>query len=174
VTAARGDQWTLGWKQSPRGAVDSRRIEESTPWFAEMAVPGAVFQGAWQERSANARGKIFQAVNQYAGAVLRLHKQYAEATGLEQVRAAVAALEDRLASLHPEQACVLPLGWGGSLFGKTAWIEKDAAEYRALLGKVPFYARAVASGLPFPKTRRIVFEGGQPATLPGWVLLEVS
>ncbi len=174
VTAARGDQWTLGWKQSPRGAVDSRRIEESTPWFAEMAVPGAAFQGAWQERSASARGKIFQAVNQYAAAVLRLHRQYAESTGLEPVRAAIAALEDRLRNLDPEQACVLPLGWGGSLCGKTAWIEKDAGEYRALLGRLPFYSRAVASGLPFPKTRRIVFEGGQPSTLPGWVLLEVS
>jgi hypothetical protein len=27
--------------------------------------------------------------------------------------------------------------------------------------------------MPFPKTRRIVFEGGEPANLPGWALLEV-
>jgi hypothetical protein len=35
------------------------------------------------------------------------------------------------------------------------------------------YQTAVKTGLPFPKTRRIVFEGGNPAYLPGWVLLEV-
>ena len=28
--------------------------------------------------------------------------------------------------------------------------------------------------MPFPKTRRVVFQGNQPASLPGWVLLEVA
>jgi len=27
--------------------------------------------------------------------------------------------------------------------------------------------------MPFPKTRRIIFEGNQPSNLAGWVLLEV-
>ncbi|MGO9095175.1 MAG: hypothetical protein ACLQGV_08125 [Bryobacteraceae bacterium] len=30
------------------------------------------------------------------------------------------------------------------------------------------------SGLPFPKTRGIVFLHNQPATLPGWAVLEVE
>jgi hypothetical protein len=30
------------------------------------------------------------------------------------------------------------------------------------------------SGLPSPKTRRIVFLNNQPATLPGWAVLEVE
>ncbi len=36
-----------GWKTSPRGAVDARRIQDSTPQLAEMAAPGTEFQGAW-------------------------------------------------------------------------------------------------------------------------------
>jgi len=39
----------LGWKQSPRGAVDGARPEDSTPVFAEMAAPGTVFEGRWNE-----------------------------------------------------------------------------------------------------------------------------
>jgi CRISPR-associated protein Csm5 len=37
-----------------------------------------------------------------------------------------------------------------------------------------FYNQALASNLPFPKTRRIVFLNNQPATLPGWVELSVE
>ena len=39
----RGANFALGWKQSPRGAVDGARPDESTPTFAEMASPGTVF-----------------------------------------------------------------------------------------------------------------------------------
>ena len=45
--------------------------------------------------------------------------------------------------------------------------------YRSILRHVSLYQKAVQTGLPFPKTRRIVFEGGRPAYLPGWVLLEI-
>ena len=47
----RGEGFTLGWKLSPRGAVDGARPEESTPTFAEMAVPGTTFEGDWQEKT---------------------------------------------------------------------------------------------------------------------------
>ena len=39
---------------------------------------------------------------------------------------------------------------------------------------LPYYERALQTGLPFPKTRRIVFSDNQPATLPGWALLELE
>jgi CRISPR-associated protein Csm5 len=35
------------------------------------------------------------------------------------------------------------------------------------------YNNALASGLPFPKTRRIVFLNDQPASLPGWARLDI-
>jgi len=49
----------------------------------------------------------------------------------------------------------------------------DEAEHRKVLGMMPFYERAIRSGLPFPKTRRVIFLKNKPATLPGWVELTV-
>ena len=39
---------------------------------------------------------------------------------------------------------------------------------------MPLYQRAIQTGMPFPKTRRVIFEDNQPASLPGWVMLEVE
>ena len=64
-------------------------------------------------------------------------------------------------------------GWGGGLRSKSPWIEKDD-QYRQILRNVPLYRRAIDSGLPFPKTRRIVFEENKPASLPGWALIEIE
>src|SRR5262249_45930168 len=47
----RGANYALGWKQSPRGAVDGGRPDDSTPVFAEMAVPGTDFRGDWNEKT---------------------------------------------------------------------------------------------------------------------------
>ena len=66
------------------------------------------------------------------------------------------------------------MGWGGGLLGKTAYPDTQDETYRALLRELPFYGKAIRTGMPFPKTRRIVFLGNQPAALPGWVLLEVN
>jgi CRISPR-associated protein Csm5 len=96
--AARGrEEYSLGWKQSPRGMADGRRPEDGTPIFAEMASPGAAFEGAWQEkhffdqpeirqrlgwREPVDRAQIFQAVNQYAAGLLAIQKNYATRAGL--------------------------------------------------------------------------------------------
>src|SRR5207247_5552475 len=76
----RGASFTLGWKQSPRGAVDGNRPEDSTAVFAEMATPGTVFTGDWLEKNfflqpevrrsvrwpeGFNREKLFEAVNIY-------------------------------------------------------------------------------------------------------------
>ena len=63
---ARGaGKFELGWK-SPRGTADARRIDDSTPVFAEMAAPGMVFEGLWKENSPQDRQKLFQASNSFA------------------------------------------------------------------------------------------------------------
>ena len=87
-----GGALALGWKQSPRGAVDGARPEDSTPLFAEMAVPGTTFEGDWNEKTfflepevrrsirwpeVFNRAKIFEAVNVYAAGLLALQRQYA-------------------------------------------------------------------------------------------------
>ena len=91
------EQYSLGWKQSGRGAVDAKRPEEGTPAFAEMADPGTSFEGTWRENEFlnrdevrqvlrwNApvtRERLFEAANLYAEKQLELHAQYAGWTGL--------------------------------------------------------------------------------------------
>lgn len=181
--------YALGWKQSPRGAVDGARPDDSTPTFAEMAAPGATFSGDWSENAFLAqpdirrfsrwpgntdRARIFEAANEYAAKLLAAHRQYADRAKLTSLEQQIGDLESRLGQVRESGGCLLNIGWGGGLLSKTAWLDTDDPEYRRALGSLPFYARALNSPLPFPKTRRIIFLNNQPATLPGWVLLEVE
>jgi CRISPR-associated protein Csm5 len=184
----RGNALTLGWKQSPRGSVDGMRPEDSTPTFAEMATPGTSFEGDWDEKAfflqpevrrsirwpEMSRARIFEAANVYAAGLLMLQRQYAATSGLKLLDENLAALEQQLAQARERGSCLLCLGWGGGLSAKTAWLDTTNADYRQILEKFTIYNRALASNLPFPKTRRIVFLNNKPATLPGWVELAVE
>ena len=181
-------QYSLGWKQAGRGAVDGKRPEEGTPSFAEMADPGTEFEGIWRENAflnreevrqllrwsgPVTRERLFEAANRYAEKQLQLHAQYAAWTGLEGLAASVSALQSKLAAARTDGGCLLAIGWGAGFLSKSSAIGADEAEHRSVLGMLPYYERAIKSGLPFPKTRRVVFLKNKPATLPGWVELKV-
>ncbi len=186
---ARGPgRYEVGWKQLPRGS--SKRAEDGTPMFAEMAVPGTTFEGEWHENTflsqpeiskvLRARDRLtvpgmFTAANDHAERVLKVHKQYAEWSGLEHLHAGLESLESRLAGLRGAQnECLLALGWGAGFVSKTAFLDTQESAYRQILGQLPFYSKAIQSKLPFPKTRRVVFLANQPATLPGFVGLRID
>jgi CRISPR-associated protein Csm5 len=121
------------------------------------------------------RAAILQAANDYAAEALALHRRYAEWTGLSLLGAAISELEQKVSAARAAgSGCVLPLGWAAGFLSKVANLDTTDEPFRQVLRQISFYARAVQSGLPFPKTRRIVFLGNQPATLAGWVLLEIS
>jgi CRISPR-associated protein Csm5 len=181
-------KFELAWKQSPRGSV--KRAEDSTPAFAEMAVPGTIFEGDWHESTFLAQPDIakalrrkdrfdipamFSLVNAYTEQLLRVQKQYTEWTGLAVLKSTVEQLEIRLNDVRSaDRGCVFPLGWGAGFLSKAAVLNTQDEAYRQILKQVGFYARPIQSGLPFPKTRKIVFLAGQPASLAGFVHLEVS
>jgi hypothetical protein len=171
---AKGEsKYELGWK-STRGTSDARHIEEATPVFAEMAAPGTAFEGAWSEASDRDRTKLFQAANTYAASQLTRHKQYAQWTGLAPMAATIDNLENRLRQVSTNPAaCLLAIGWGGGLVSKVSVENTADSAYRAIAKRVAFYQRALQTGMPFPKTRRVIFQGGKAAQVPGWVLLEV-
>ncbi len=185
----RGDQFELGWKQGA-STLDARRVDESTPWFAEMAAPGTVFEGAWsepeffrQQEIARAmqwgkrpeRASIFAAANDYAARLLELHNKYASIAALGALNQNLANLEKHVESARrSERSCVVCLGWGGGFVSKSAFPGTESAVHREILRQVPLYDRAIRTGVPFPKTRKIVFEGDRPSTLPGWALLEIE
>jgi hypothetical protein len=149
-----------------------------------MAAPGTTFEGSWHESEFLAksrrkthldRGAVFGMVNAATGELLRVHGQYALWTGLPNLKASIARLEAKLGEVQQNHAgCVFPIGWGGSFFSKVAFLNTADPAYRDILKQVGFYARAIQTGLPFPKTRRVIFEGNQPATLPGFVHLEIK
>lgn len=155
----KGNNFALGWKP--------------TPVFAEMAAPGTEFAGAWSERNAGHRARLFEQANQHAAQVIALQRKYAAGTGMAAVDQSLAAVEERLAGAR-DKTCVLSIGWGGGFLSKSGWIGKDAEDQKQILRALPYYERAIASGLPFPKTRRIVHEQDRPGSMPGWVLLEVA
>ena len=188
---ARGPgRYELGWKLAPRGAAPGNQPGDSAPLFAEMAAPGTMFEGRWRENAFLAQPEIFRALrwrepvtgqrilsaaNQYAARLLAIQKQYAVWAGLPLLEQSVERLEARLAEAQSAgNACLLAMGWGSGLLAKTGWLETDTEAYRRVLQQVPLYNRALATGLPFPKTRRIVFLNNQPAALPGWAVLEVG
>lgn len=171
---ARGEgKYELGWK-SARGTADARHLDDATPTFAEMAAPGTAFEGSWREASERDRAKLFQSANRYAAAQLAQHKQYAQWTGLAPLAATVEQLEGRLRELQARpDACLLAIGWAGGLLSKVAVEDTAGASFRGIVRRVAFFERALRTGMPFPKTRRVVFQGGKAAQLAGWALLEV-
>ncbi len=165
------------------------RPDESTPSFAEMAVPGTTFEGAWEEKSfflqpevrravrwpeSFNRDKLFEAVNVYAAGLLALQRQYASWAGMGLLDKSLEELEQRLADARQKGTCLISMGWGGGLPAKSAWLDATNADYRQILQQFALYNRALSSNLPFPKTRRIVFLNNRPATLPGWAELSVE
>jgi CRISPR-associated protein Csm5 len=183
--------YQLGWKMAGgRGSVPAQRSTESTPKFIEMALPGTQFTGTWTERTflenpelSRALGwrsvpdpaLLTSAANDCAAGQLALHARYAEMAGLAPVRDTLGKLEETLAAARTSRlTCLLCLGWGSGFTSKAGSLEFESESYRKILRAIPAYSRAVATGLPFPKTRQIIFSSGQPATLPGWVKLELD
>jgi CRISPR-associated protein Csm5 len=170
-------KFELAWKQIPGRTV--KRLEDSTPVFAEMAVPGTAFEGVWQEKAPRNRNSMDVAamltlVNDYAERLLQLQKQYAEWTGLAILKTNLEQLESKLRDIRQTaKGCVLPLGWSAGFLSKVASLNTEDDAARQILRQVSFYARAIQSGLPFPKTRKLVFLANQPATIAGFVHLEI-
>ena len=179
----------LSWKVAGRGSVAAQRVSEATPVFAEMAPPGTGFIGDWDERtflenpdlthalgwrSAPDPKLILDAANEHAASQLELHGRYAEITGLEGLRDSIQTLSQELRSSRDiPGTCVLCLGWGSGFLSKVGFLQTEQESYRKILRAVAGLGKAIREGVPFPKTRRIVFADGKPSTLPGWVKLQL-
>jgi CRISPR-associated protein Csm5 len=187
VESAGGGQFRLAWRQSPRGWLDSRRVEESTATFAEMAPAGAVFEGRFAESGfyrtpevaadlswpkESMLPKIVAAANAFARRQLELHAEFAARGGLAALRESIAAVTRTVGEVEARGSCVVCLGWGTGMLAKCPWLVRDPAAAAPVLAASVLYGRAIRPGTPFPKSRRIVFIGNQPAALPGWCSLE--
>ncbi|MGH9625832.1 MAG: type III-A CRISPR-associated RAMP protein Csm5, partial [Bryobacteraceae bacterium] len=167
----------LAWKIAGRGSVPPARIDDATPTFAEMAVPGTSFNGEWDDRgqSGPEPNAFIEAANRFAAAQLDLHARYAEIANLAPLAEAMQRLNQELAGIqNRSNTCLLCLGWGSGFVSKSAFPDTGQESYRKILRAVPSIGRSLREGVLFPKTRRVIFLGGRPATLPGWVRLELG
>jgi CRISPR-associated protein Csm5 len=186
----RGGPSPLSWKVAGRGNVPPARVLESTPTFTEMALPGTEFSGDFFERKflqdqqlTRALGwrsvpdlpLFLKAAHDFAKDQLDRHASFAEAAKLDRVLQSVQRLREELATVSAtETSCLLCLGWGSGFLSKAGALDTDRESFRKILRTVPALSRALKGDAPFPKTRRIVFAGGQPAYLPGWIKLEFA
>ncbi len=190
LDARPGSAAQASWKVAGRGNVPAARINESTPTFVEMAMPGTEFSGSFFERKfledqqfTRALGwrstpdlELFiKSANEFAAAQLEQHDRFAQAASLQRVQQSVARLQGELETAKSgRNSCLVCLGWGSGFLSKTSFIDTSNENMRKVLRAVPAFGRALKNDTPFPKTRRIVFAGGQPAYLPGWVKLELQ
>ena len=178
----------VAWKVAGRGSVPNQRMNDSTPVFAEMAVPGTGFEGECElkrffesEEVSRALGwrsvptleAIVEAANECAAAQLRMHFSYAETAGLTVLAQTIRQLQDRLSEARNlPGTCLVCLGWGSGFVSKAGFLDTSNEAYRKILRAVPAMSKAIRDGLPFPKTRRVIFAGGQPSYLPGWASVQ--
>jgi CRISPR-associated protein Csm5 len=184
------DKPQLVWKVAGRGSVAAQRVNDATPVFAEMAVPGTVFSGRCEEhaflkqpelarslgwRAAPDVSAIIEAANTYAASQLDLHANYAQASGLTALQQSVDHLKSELDTVRAApNSCLACLGWGGGFLSKVSSHDTESDAYRKILRGIPSIGKAIREKVPFPKTRRVIFVGGAPATLPGWVRLHLE
>lgn len=182
---ARSSSAPLNWKVAGRGNVPNNRITDATPTFAEMAVPGTEFHGGLVERkfledqqllkalgwrSIPSLELFLKAANEYASAQLEMHGRFAQAAGLPPLQQCISRLREQLDEVKTTpDGCFLCLGWGGGFISKSAFLGTGDEAFRKVLRSIPAFSRAMKEGTPFPKTRRVVFAGGQPSYLAGWV-----
>jgi CRISPR-associated protein Csm5 len=185
----RGGKVETGWRTSPRGTVEHRRMEDSTPYFLEMATPGTAFEGRWNDlfqfqkpemlrslrwKEALTSTKLVESANRAAGRVLEAQKIYAEKAGLARVAATVGQLQNRLAELQATgTSCLLALGWGTGLHGKVGFVDGRNPSVQQALRAAGAFDHEMRTSLPFPKTRRVLFLKSLPSSLPGWVQLDL-
>lgn len=184
----RGKSLELGWKTAARGSVDAKRVQDSLPVLAEMAVPGSAFVGHWRTSLGLQHPQMLQmlrwkdtagpiacarSANTAAEILLSVQQEFAQTAGLGDLLRTVEALKARLAELRSQtQSCLLCIGWGTGYLSKTLLSEGSLEAFRNMLRTSSLYGSAIRSGLPFPKTRRVVFLKNRPASLPGWVQLD--
>ncbi|MBI2690197.1 MAG: type III-A CRISPR-associated RAMP protein Csm5 [Acidobacteria bacterium] len=134
--------------------------------FAEMAKPGAVFEG----RGALPPG-TGEALRVQARRVIAGHIAFARHAALKPLAEAVDKLRDEESRLTGDSA-IFELGWGAGFRSKTLAPDLSTPEARMALTGMPGIRKSVVPGLPFPKTRRIAIDGGGGAALCGWVRLD--
>jgi hypothetical protein len=148
-----------------------------------------VFEGSWTTPAGLAQTEVRKALrwgdvpgaeqaaaaaNGLASALLAAQRSYAEICGMNHVLKSLDGLTQRLASAEQaDGAFLINVGWAGGILSKAAPVLHQPDAYRQALRDHPAYSQAIRSGLPFPKTARLIMRQDTPAAIPGWALVEL-
>jgi CRISPR type III-A-associated RAMP protein Csm5 len=138
-------------------------VEGATDWLAEL---GLADRAGWLTVS---KGK--EVCYKRAEAVLAAEVKYFDAKGQVQMARRAEALRKQNSPQQP----LLRLGGGQGLLSVTEdlWLRDRNPELYDVLRRAISAARGWKNTVPddFPKTRRVIYRGGQPAELLGWIQL---
>jgi len=134
--------------------------------FAEMARPGAVFEGR-----GHLPDSLTEALRINARRAIADQAEFAKHSSLKPLIEAVEKLRIEESNLSGD-ACIFPIGWGAGFRSKTLAPDFSTPDTRMQISSLPGIRKSVVPGLPFPKTRRIALDGGGGAALSGWVRLD--
>ena len=169
-----------GWKQLPRNTVDEPR--QATVIFFEAMRPGTRLAGRMTldrlllgSRQINLTGQnIFndwlQRLREAGKEHLAAEKDFYQRINMKSLVEEYARLE-KIAATLAENQVILPLGWGSGYTVKTLRGAMPEDKFRQLAAG---YGLQLRPGFPFPKTRKIVFANGTPATVCGFVKLTLK
>jgi len=118
---------------------------------------------------------ILTAANRYAASQLDLHYHYAQAAGLVGLQQTIDHLRSKLQEVEANpNSCLLCLGWGAGFLSKVSFHDTESDAYRKVLRAIPSISKAIRDKVLFPKTRRIIFTNGKPASISGWAVLDLQ
>jgi CRISPR type III-A-associated RAMP protein Csm5 len=188
----------LVWTYTLRGTrlVEKREQDGDYKAFVEWLTPDTTLRLALRlddflfteaaNRELRFRGARAQAVQQlahtcnaYARTIIMAEREFYATYGPDSLRDLYTDLEATLSAL-PDGAFLLNIGWGGGWEVKTIGelLRKalGADGFRQLrqryrLGMAPRTGQ-ITPNAPFPKTRRIAYEGGAACWALGWVKVE--
>lgn len=173
-------QHGYGWKQLPRENADDP--SKATPLFFEALRPHTILCGSWQiddrylaqrdiplvgkELFHDWQGKIRQVMQNY----LQQEENFFRRLNLLDVAQIYRQLLDANAKLR-ENELIITLGWGTGYLTKTV---REAISDDTFKKVTKTYHITVREGFPYPKTRKVVFMEGRPATVCGFVRLKLN
>lgn len=181
---------TYGWKKMGKNVPSQDNPKDATPLFVEALPIGSLGYSSislntflfnnqtakntlkFKENSLNSIKEFAKTINAYSKTKLKNEKEFFEKLTspkkLDEVISELNKLINVIDNLKEEEF-ILRISWGSGWKGMTGdylneqWLSTFRQKYR--LGR---------QNLPFPKTRRIIFDEDTPKYLTGWVKIKLN
>ncbi|MFO7153238.1 MAG: type III-A CRISPR-associated RAMP protein Csm5 [Bacillota bacterium] len=163
------------WFNSPGKNVEDSK--QARALYLEVLKPGIKVEGVFEIDSKNKTGNVsknvrnqwilecaFQNIRRDVEDYIEEEKEFYAKYGLYELEQFYQELQERSRGLE-ENELLLQMGFGTGYLSKTVGRFFDKDDFEKLSRK----GMRVSDYNLFPKTRRIIFSGGNPVSVPGWI-----